>query len=760
MSGKTLAGIFLTTLSTLLFEIDLASRFVLTTGHHFASLVVSTAMLGLGFAGVLLSLFPAFLEKIKWEHGALLLGLSYPATTALSGFVSFDPVRLEWDVWELLRLFAYYPLFGVPFFLSSLVLTGIMKKHSAFAWKVYFADMAGAAAGGALWLFASHYKNLPTLLCALSAVAASVLLGRTASIKWKAALGVAVMLLTSPFLAPKISLYKELSQYEMYGNFRILDSIRGPEGRVDTVASPYLRHAPGLDPAFGEAVPTGTGIFFNGGLYAVLPHKPSDYLLHLPSTLPYRFQRPGKTLIIGANGITEAEAAVRLGAGSVKILEEKKILVKAIEKSGKGRYELTGGNPRLHLYGSSGAYDLISVPVVSVGEGVGTSVLSENYLLTTQFMRLCLEKLNDGGILAASVPLLPPPRGETRLLRLIAEMEPSGWQNTAAFRSWGTFHVVYKKGGFAGSDVKNLASIADELSLDPVYYPGLRKEDTNRHNIFKEPVYYDAVRKLRSREEALFNTSPASVDSPFFENYVRISKLPETVRALEGRWLPVLTGGGMDVVILFQAGLFSLVLLVLPLAARGRNGKATPFGDLFYFLMLGAGFMMVEVAFIQKGILYLGGAVNAAALVIPVLLGTSALGGLFSKRLKTGFFVPAAVAGLVGLAAVCLKYWGYATTRSAISDGLIFLSIVSVCGFSMGVPYPLALREIGERSNPSVPWCMAANGFASVVGAASAPLLAYFAGFSGALLAASLLYLAAAVMIPRSSSRELRHGHP
>ncbi len=747
MSGKTLAGVFLTTLSTLLFEIDLASRFVLTTGHHFASLVVSTAMLGVGFAGVLLSLFPALLEKIKWEHGALLLGLSYPASMALSGFVSFDPVRLEWDVKELLRLFAYYPLFGVPFFLSSLVITGIMKKHSNLAWKVYFADMAGAAAGGALWLFASPYKNLPTLLCALSAVTASILLGRTASIKWKAALGIAVMLLLFPRLAPKISRYKELSQYEMMGNFRILDSKRGPEGRVDVVASPYLRHAPGLDPAFGEAVPTGTGIFFNGGLYAVLANKPSDYLLHLPSTLPYRFQRPQKTLIIGANGVTEAEAAVRLGVGSVKVLEEKKTLVKAIEKSGKGRYELIGGNPRLYLYGSD-RYDLISIPVVSVGEGVGTSVLSENYLLTTQFMRLCLEKLNRGGILAASIPLLPPPRGETRLLRLIAETEPSGWQNVAAYRSWGTFHVVYKKGGFAGNDVATLASIADELPLDPVYYPGLRKEDTNRHNVFSEPVYENMVGKIRSGEETLFNTSPASVDSPFFENYVRVSKLRETVRALEGRWLPVLTGGGMDVVILFQAGLFSLVLLVLPLAAGGRNGGTTPFGDLFYFLMLGAGFMIVEVAFIQKGILYLGGAVNAAALVIPVLLGTSALGGLLSKRLKTGFFVPAAVAGLVGLAAVCLKYWGYATTRSAIGDGFIFLLIVSVCGFSMGVPYPLALRVIGRRSNASIPWCMAANGFASVVGAASAPLLAFFAGFSGALLAASLLYLAAAVMIP------------
>ncbi len=747
MSGKTLAGVFLITLSTLLFEINLASMFVITTGHHFASLVVSTALLGIGGAGVFLHLFPAISEKTGWEYEALLLALSYPASMALSGLVSFDPIQLEWNIREILHLFAYCPLFGVPFFLSSLVVTGIMKRHAAIAGKIYFADMAGAAAGGALWLLASSHKNLAMAACVFAAVTASILMGRTVSVKWKAPLGIAVLLLLFPFLAPPISPYKDLAQYEMFGEFKTLDSSWGPEGRVDTVASPYLRYAPGLNPAFGEAVPAGTGIFLNGGLQAVLPNKPSEYVEHLPLTLPYRFQKPERALMIGANGITEAEAAIRLGAGSVEILEENKILYDAIRKFGNNRYELIRGNPRMHLYGSAG-YDLISVPVGAGPEGVGTNVLSENYLLTTQFMRLCLERLNNEGILAASIPLLPPPRGEVRLLRLIAELEPSGWQNVAAYRSWGTFHIIYKKGGFTGSDLEILASVAEGLSLDPVYRPGLRKEETNRHNIFDQPVYYNMVRSILAGEETLFNTSPPSIDSPFFDNYIRFSELPETVNALQGRWLPVLTGGGMDIVILLQAGFFSLIMLVLPLAVMKRKGEATRFTHLSYFLMLGAGFMIVEVSFIQKGILYLGGAVNAAALVIPFLLGTSALGGLFSARLKPRSFIPAAVAGSICLAAVSFRYWGYATTGSPMGDGIIFLLIISVCGFFMGIPYPLGLRLIGGDLNASLPWCMAANGFASVAGAASAPLLALVTGFSGALLVASFLYLAAAVLIP------------
>ncbi len=747
MSGRTLAGVFFITLSTLLFEISLASLFVITTGHHFASLIVSAALLGIGCAGIFLHLFPAMLEKIEWEQGALFLGLSYPASLSLSGLVQFDPIQLEWNIHELFHLATYYPLFGVPFFLSSLVITGIMKRHAAHAGKIYFADMAGGAAGGALWLAASSSQNLAAVLCVCAAAAASILLGRTASAKWKVPLCIAALLALYPFLTPPLSPYKELAQYKMFGDITFLDSAWGPEGKTDTIASPYLRHAPGLNPVFGDAVPAGTGVFLNGGLQAVIPNMQSDYIRHLPLTLPYRLQTPERALIVGAAGITEAEAAARLGAGSVKVLEEKRLLVSAIAKAAGGRYELARANPRLYLYGP-GRYDLISVPVAAGTEGIGTNVLSENYLLTTEFMRLCLDRLNGGGILAASIPLLPPPRGEARLLRLIAGLEPDGWQNTAAYRSWGTFHVIYKKGGFTGNDLQTLASVAEKLSLDPVYRPGLRKEETNRHNIFAEPVYYNMARSVLAGEETLFNTSPPSIDSPFFDNYIRLSKIAETVRALEGRWLPVLTGGGMDVVILLQAVFFSFIMLVLPLAVKRRQGAAARFGPFFYFLMLGAGFMLAEVAFIQKGILYLGGAVHAAALVIPFLLGASALGGFFSRRLKPGFFVPAAVAGVVCLAAACFKYWGYATTGSAIGDGIIFLLVISACGFFMGIPYPLGLRVIGERPDASIPWCMAANGFASVAGAASAPLVALGVGFSGALLMASVLYLAAAVSIP------------
>ena len=74
---------------------------------------------------------------------------------------------------------------------------------------------------------------------------------------------------------------------------------------------------------------------------------------------------------------------------------------------------------------------------------------------------------------------------------------------------------------------------------------------------------------------------------------------------------------------------------------------------------------------------------------------------------------------------------------------MIFIFMVAVTGFFLGFPYPLGLRIAGSVSEEIIPWGMASNGFASVLGASSAPLLAYLAGFSNVLLVGASLYLIA-----------------
>ncbi|MFQ5432959.1 MAG: hypothetical protein ACE5EN_10695 [Nitrospinota bacterium] len=259
MRTRTLAGIFLLTASTLLFEINLASQFVISTGHHFASVVVSTALLGIGAAGVFVHLFPSFALRFSPASISFALGLAYPAVMAAAGQVAFDPVRLDWDIREILNLFLYYPLFALPFFFSALVVTGVMKKQFRHSGKIYFADMAGAAIGSLLFFLVSRSDGLPIAVCSLLAAAVLVFNGGYAA--WKRVAMAAMIAVIAAVLYPRfelpISPYKELALFHNYPRTEVMESSRGPAGRIDVISSPFIRWAPGLNPLYGDPVPSG-----------------------------------------------------------------------------------------------------------------------------------------------------------------------------------------------------------------------------------------------------------------------------------------------------------------------------------------------------------------------------------------------------------------------------------------------------------------------------------------------------------------------
>ena len=755
MQTRTLAGIFLLTASTLLFEINLASQFVISTGHHFASVVVSTALLGIGAAGVFVHLLPTLALKFSPASISFALGLAYPTVMAAAGQVAFDLVRLDWDVREIFHLFLYYPLFALPFFLSALVVTGVMKKQFRHSGKIYFADMSGAAIGSLLFFLVSRFAGLPIAVCSLFA-AAAILVFDGGLATGKKLLMAALIAITAATLYPRfelpISPYKELALFHNYPRSEVMESRRVPAGRIDVISSPFIRWAPGLNPLYGEPVPSGTAIVLNGDVYSVLTKSSADYLLHLPASLPYRFAEPENALIIGAAGDYEARIARMLGGRRVTLVEEKKEVVRAIKKVYAPPYHLSAEPARSYLarHEYAAKFDLISIAHPMATGGLGSGVLSENYIHTREFLSLCVSRLARDGILTATVRLAPPPRGEIRLLKMMAELSPAGWENVAAFRSWGTFTVIFKKDGFSADELIRLKRLADTLSLDYVYFPGIDPKETNRISQMSKPVYYQTVMRLISGGETIFNTTAATDDSPFFGNYLRFSHLKETLNVLEGRWLPILTGGGMDVLVIAQALAISFTLLLLPMILKNRIEGKSASGWLIYFFLLGAGYMLAELVFIQKGILAFGNPVTAAAIVIPTFIGSSALGGLASARFRFGFWPPATVAIFLLVSAFMIS--GYLDPTSGYSSKtqyIFFLLTIAAAGFFMGMPYPLGLKSAGDAEGNMVAYGMAANGFASVIGAASAPFFALLFGFSRVFLLAAVLYVTASLFASR-----------
>ena len=205
---------------------------------------------------------------------------------------------------------------------------------------------------------------------------------------------------------------------------------------------------------------------------------------------------------------------------------------------------------------------------------------------------------------------------------------------------------------------------------------------------------------------------------------------------------------------LAQAALFSVVLIVVPLAllrrARVAEGR---FGATFvYFAALGFAFLFVEIAFIERFTLFLSHPLYAIAVVLAAFLVFAGLGSGLSARFAARFgprAVPLAVAAIAvaALLYVLLLPPLFEALR-ALGEGpkiALSLALIAPLAFFMGLPFPLGLSRLGRDAPRLVPWAWGINGCASVLSAVLATLLALELGFSAVVLLAIALYgLAAA----------------
>ena len=180
---------------------------------------------------------------------------------------------------------------------------------------------------------------------------------------------------------------------------------------------------------------------------------------------------------------------------------------------------------------------------------------------------------------------------------------------------------------------------------------------------------------------------------------------------------------------------------------------------LLYFLFIGAGYIMIEVALIQKFVLFLGHPTYALTVVIFSMLISSGLGSYFSRRVLDESKVRWVKA--LGTIAILVALLGIiASSVLPIAVGLplwlkiaITVLMISPAGFVMGMPFPTGLKRLEEWHKPSVRWAWALNAAASVLGSVGALLCAIYLGLMQTLFIGGLLYGAALVIVLRLGSR-------
>ncbi|MDH3906507.1 MAG: SAM-dependent methyltransferase, partial [Gammaproteobacteria bacterium] len=164
--------------------------------------------------------------------------------------------------------------------------------------------------------------------------------------------------------------------------------------------------------------------------------------------------------------------------------------------------------------------------------------------------------------------------------------------------------------------------------------------------------------------------------------------------------------------------------------------------------------LFVEMAFIQKFILFLSNPLYSVAVVLSGFLLFAGLGSASSERLARRLPWPGVSPVTVAVAAIAVLALGYVLVLPAVfgrfigladpAKIIVSLALIAPLAFFMGMPFPLGLKRLSGLAPGFLPWAWGINGFASVVSAVLATLLAIEFGFNVVILLALVLYALAA----------------
>jgi len=760
-------GVAFTTLATLILELTLTRIFSVVFYYHFAFLAISIALFGLGAGGLFSYVLADRGGNIFYQLGVLAV------LNSLAVLASLVYVLTRSGELSNLTLAGVYFASALPFFFSGAVVSIAVGEAIQRVDRVYFFDLLGAA-GGCLLLvpFLSYFGGPNTV------IAVSVLLAVSAAI-WYNLAG------TLRGRAGAVTLALAFVALMAFNGKSHLIDIRFAKGhligqeafvRWNSISRVALLNPKGThDPEIVIDADASTGIPEFDLDHLTVAERAT--LLHEGPGFPYMLRPGAKTLVIGPGGGWDVARAITGGSKDVTAIEINPIIARVImQQRFPNLSRRLYFRPEVHLFVEDGRsfvrrspdkYQVLQATLVDTwaSTAAGAFALSENNLYTTDAFRDYLNHLTVDGMMVFTRWGFEPPRESLRLVSLaiaaLGELgEPEAWrhvvvlrdraQNVDAFGALDTV-IVFRR-PLVDADIANVKAALSQTKLQPLYLPGDVASNGHAANAFGEllttPNPAAFWRKYR------YNVTPVDDDRPFFFYTVQ----PRDI-------LQFLTEGGPSadykinraVPLLFEMLAISVLAIALVLAFPPLLlGARLPMERgvrlfLLYFVCIGAGYILIQVALIQKFILFLGHPTYALTVIIFSMLISSGVGSYFSNRIIRKLEVQFVLVGIAAAVTV-LAFVASPISEFGVGWVLPWKAAATVCliapvGFLMGIPFPTGLTRLEQQFPQAVRWAWALNSAASVLGSVSAVCLAIYIGLRATVLVGALLYLGALAVI-------------
>ena len=776
-------SIFFVSAVLISYEILLIKMFSIQYWHHFAYLIISVALLGFGASGTFIFLFRRTLKNKTstiFYVFPLLLFSSIWINVYLGRVITFNPLMIIWQISEILNLIYVILAMFVPFFLGAVCIGLGFLAFPGNVHKIYFSNLLGSGLGPLLTLLTVLHLSIHEIIFIVSLMS---IVASFSSAKNRLRKSVSLIILIAAFPLYLIFLhdtpvemnpFKDLSRAESLKKAKKEFQEFGPLGLVTVIDSPAYHYLPDLSLNCPYTLPEQKGLFLDGNTVGAINRfsgKPEElrFMEYRTNSLAYHLLTNPEVLIIGGGGGTEILGAKYYRAKNVSVVEMNGEIISLMQD----RYRRFSGdiyNPdecqifiedgRGYLQRTKEKFDLIQLSVSQSMDSASSGVysLSENYLLTREALRTCLDRLNPGGVISISRWVKDPPRESMKLLAMAIDALESKKKDASGsiimIRSWQTATLLIKNGIFSPEEIEKTKDFCHDRIFDLCYYSGITNDETNVVNRMSESYFFVAAKKLLSKEkeqfyqEYPFDIRPATDNKPFFSHFFKTGILKKYLSS-EGRSvIPFMDWGYILVWISFLIlVLLSIIFILVPLRLMGQSSRGT-LPVFVYFGSLGLAYMFLEISFLQQFIRYLYDPVFSATVVISSFLVYSGIGSLIGDKIRQAgprhisiFIIFIVVMGGFYLAAD--PFLQRALSGLSLWIRMLICSLlIAPLAVPMGIPFPSGLSKLRHAQKDLIPWAWGVNGFFSVIGTSGAVLIAIgLGGFKVVILFALTLYI-------------------
>jgi hypothetical protein len=773
-----LVGLFLTTLATLTLELLDTRLLSVLTWYHLSFFAVSTALFGMSAGAVRVYLggerFVGERAPQALVRATTALALAIPLAHAANLYIPIEVVASPWNAAALL---ATTLALALPFYLSGVAVAIALTRVPGPSGLVYAVDLAGAALGSLLVVPLLEALDISSavLLCGACAAAAAQGFRSFAGGAGSVA-GAGLLLLLLAATAANAVSAKGLRVVYAKGTRIDRESVIS---EAWTIHGQLITRRPQVGPPWYWGAGRGAlrysvksvGMTIDGAAATVLTAWDGDldslaWVQHDVTSLPYHLRRGGRVAVVGVGGGRDLLTALWARSRSVTGIEVNEALLRQLrvdlrelaKLAGRPDVTLVHDEARAWLTRSRQRFDVLQMSLIDTwaATGAGAFTLSENGLYTVEAWKILLDRLAPKGLLSVSRWYSLADASETSRLVALA---------TAVLLERGVAdprrHLVLVGGGrrvatllvsnepFTRAEIERVLAVQIAYNFQLLLAPGLRPADELLGRI--------AAARSHEELEALlaplaFDYAPPHDERPYFFNIVRPGRLLRDDGLSED--LGVVAKGNLlatrTLVALWAISLVLVATVILgPLARAGlpRMRRGAFASAVFYFSLIGGGYMLVQVPLMQRFSIYLGHPTYTAAVTLFSMILATGLGSLLSDRVaierasRARIAIPLGIAALLALGTVSLQplieqtiAWNLAARCAVVA------AFVGTLALPLGLCFPLGLRLVRLHSDDAMPWMWGVNGACGVLASVSAVAISMWSGIDTSLQLATLAY--------------------